>query len=280
MNPEPNEMNGANSSEENKAGNKKKGKMNPIILYGIGFLASFGIVFASIFFYVTKVQQPKMVEEYAAQVAAAEADSLLAASDSTMSDSTAQQIAVKDTTEYLSDREEEYRELERMRLVEQVSILRDRLDQSQTALEELSGVAQMNDSLFNEYNRLRKQYDEADEELKFLKEALPENLDKLMKAVKDVADQKQTTANPVAVAQQPVQQQQEPAEDQGKGLRKLAKIYGNMKPKEASAIMENMSNREIVDIMILMRDRDAAAILASFTDKTKAVEISRRMQSE
>ena len=53
-----------------------------------------------------------------------------------------------------------------------------------------------------------------------------------------------------------------------------------MKPREASTILENMSNREIVDIMILMRDRDAAAILASFTDKTKAVEISRRMQNE
>ena len=79
--------------------------------------------------------------------------------------------------------------------------------------------------------------------------------------------------------QVPVQQQQQSAEE-GKGLRKLAKIYGAMKANEASVIMENMTDSEIVDIMIRMKDRDAAKILTSFQDKARAAKISQKMQEQ
>ncbi len=279
MSPEPHEKNG---TKANKTEEKKTRKMNPILLYGIGFFASFGIVLASTFFYVTKVQQPKMAEDYLAmQSASAESDSIEASLNRAGYDTT-QAMAKQDTTDYLNDREKEYRELERMRLVEQVSILRDRLEQSQLALAELSDVSEINDSLFNEFNTLKKEYDEANDELEFLKETLPGNMDKLMETIKEAAQTNNTNtgSGTMAGGQQPQLQQQEEDEDQGKGLRKLAKIYGNMKAKEASAIMENMTDKEIVDIMIRMRDRDAAAILTAFTDKTRAAKISRRMQSE
>ncbi len=262
-------------TEEKKAPKDKK-KMNPMMLYGILFLASFGLVFASTYFYVTKVQRPQLIEEARTQQALIEADTVK--TEMIPADSTQQTAeGTQDSLDFDNIRSEQTM-LERMRMVEQISILRDQLEQKQGEVEELSAVLDNQDSLAYMLDKLREENTEKSKQVEYLQETLPENV------ASRIAENQQNDEPEADIAgygggQAPVQQQQQPEEEK-KGIRKLAKIYGAMKANEASLIMENMTDAQIVDIMIRMKDREAAKILTSFQDKARAAKISQRMQEQ
>ncbi|MBC7357717.1 MAG: hypothetical protein H5U10_04170 [Desulfacinum sp.] len=59
-------------------------------------------------------------------------------------------------------------------------------------------------------------------------------------------------------------------------IRALAKIYGNMKPKEAGELMQNLEDDLVVKIISLMTADQAAKILSSMEVK-KAAKISKAL---
>jgi hypothetical protein len=58
------------------------------------------------------------------------------------------------------------------------------------------------------------------------------------------------------------------------GIRRMARIFGAMKPQEAAAVLQRMSDEEVRGVMLQMGDRPAAAILSVF-DPERAAALSR-----
>lgn len=58
------------------------------------------------------------------------------------------------------------------------------------------------------------------------------------------------------------------------GIRRMARIFGAMKPQEAAAVLQRMSDEEVRGVMLQMGDRPAAAILSVF-DPDRAAALSR-----
>lgn len=61
-------------------------------------------------------------------------------------------------------------------------------------------------------------------------------------------------------------------------IAKLAKIFGNMKPKNAAPIMEQMDDGSIVDVLFKVKERQAAKIMAAMP-APRAARLADRIQS-
>jgi MgtE intracellular N domain len=61
---------------------------------------------------------------------------------------------------------------------------------------------------------------------------------------------------------------------ESEGAKKLAKIFGAMKPKDAAAVLQQMEDEEVEAILHNMSDRLAAKVLEAF-DPARAAELSR-----
>jgi hypothetical protein len=66
----------------------------------------------------------------------------------------------------------------------------------------------------------------------------------------------------------------EPVDTLPAGPVRMAKIFGAMEPKDAAAVMENLSDKEIQSILNNMSDRKVAAILEEFAPE-RAASLSR-----
>lgn len=65
-------------------------------------------------------------------------------------------------------------------------------------------------------------------------------------------------------------------QNQNAKIRSLAKIYANMKPKQAAKLMQNLDDQLVVNVISTMNTNQAASILANM-DVKKAAEISQRL---
>lgn len=67
-----------------------------------------------------------------------------------------------------------------------------------------------------------------------------------------------------------------PAALDAEGARKLAKIFGAMKPADAAAVLAEMTDAEVKAVLLQMNDRQAAPILGAFP-AARAAALSREV---
>jgi hypothetical protein len=75
-------------------------------------------------------------------------------------------------------------------------------------------------------------------------------------------------------AENPVPPPIDPTELINEGPARLAKIFGAMEPKDAAAVLENLSDIEVESILLTMSDRKVAGILGEFAPE-RAASLSR-----
>ena len=71
-------------------------------------------------------------------------------------------------------------------------------------------------------------------------------------------------------------------ETEDENLGKLAKLYGQMKPKEAAQILRQLPDQTAVEILYRMNDREAGKLIEALGDPVRAADIItryRRLQS-
>ncbi|HMC27493.1 MAG TPA: hypothetical protein VKM56_06835 [Verrucomicrobiae bacterium] len=73
-------------------------------------------------------------------------------------------------------------------------------------------------------------------------------------------------------------------EEETANLKKLAKVYGNMTPEGAAAIIKQMTDDQVVKFMVFMKETETAPLLESFAklgeaETKRAAAISERLRT-
>ena len=158
---------------------------------------------------------------------------------------------------------------EQMKLLEAMARLRDRISQKNAALQDLEQRAEERDALAMELQELKDKNAAQEARLQYLEKSMPDNI---VKKLREYDTEKQT------VRQQQGTTQAQASEDKLAQMRRLSKIYSDMKPAEAAPILEQLKVEDVTMILQGMRSRSAAKIMAQFKPAFSA-KISQRMGS-
>ena len=190
-------------------------------------------------------------------------------------------VTEKDTVD--SKTEEEKLQEERSKLIEEMTMIKDQLNQKQIQMREMSIAAEERENLANEIILLKTEIEQKEKELEYLRDTLPERVvDKL--ADKQALESNQSGVVP-EIGQNPSSDRQfvtpnataqSTDANNNAGIRKLAKIYEAMRPENAAPILARLDDDEIIEILLRMRQRSAAKILSNL-DPEVAARISKRI---
>ena len=274
------------------AQNSKKFKLKipkPLI-YGLMVFGSFVVVLGSLFFYVSKIEFPRRMEEMEAYQAAladslAVQDSLARIDSLAMADSLAKidslralgllppEFAFVDTTSGQELTEADFISKEKL-LIHQMAMLKDQLNQKQKEVKEMATMVRATDDIVKQLDDLEKKYEEKQKELEYFQETLPESVARKIKEQQEASQiAAQTQAQQVTVQNSNTPTQAELDAEQEANVRKLAKIYEAMRPEQAAPILEKMDNPSVIELLLKMRQRNAARILTQFP-ADRAAQIS------
>lgn len=266
------------TGNSDKADKKRNGQSRigwVLFWYGVPIFVSFLIIFGTIYYsmleYNRDIEKMESVAEPVSELAlnfkAVEDSVFQQQPEAPVSNDTllAETIPV-DSTLLDSDH---FQMLQQEKLYTQIFTLKDRVLAQQNKIVELALSIKEKDKDLAELNEIKEKYEEQLKEIDYLKTSLP---DAIIKKVKDdFIPKKNLAANGKTSGSQP--------ETSGAGSgngRKLAKIYGSMRPEEAAPILEKLGDEQIIEILLGMQQRQAAKILTKI-DQSVAARISHKI---
>ena len=165
---------------------------------------------------------------------------------------------------------------QREKLYDQIYTLKDRVLQQQNQMIEMSLAMEEKDRILAELKEIEKKYEKQEGEIAYLREKLPDSI--VEKMTTELNNESNGQAAGTTQITSRAGTSGEAGGDVAGGQKKLAKIYGAMRPEDAAPILEKLDDDEIIGILLNMKQRQAAKVLTKL-DQSVAARISKRISA-